>query len=145
MRENYLYKLKTVLWAVLFLSAISAVHADISIVVNPGNESSLSQEEIKNIFLGKKSRFPNSVTVKSVDQQSDSPIRKEFYTKLAGMDDNDVKAYWAVLIFTGNASPPKTLSNDEAVKAYVKGNPAGLGYIDSKSVDASVKVVFTLK
>jgi ABC-type phosphate transport system substrate-binding protein len=119
--------------------------ADISVIVNPSNDVSLNQEEIKNIFLAKKNRFPNDVPAKPVDQQDGRPIRKEFYSKLIGMDENDLKSYWSVLIFTGNASPPKVISDDEAVKTYIKSNPAGLGYIDSKAVDASVKVIFTAK
>jgi ABC-type phosphate transport system substrate-binding protein len=119
--------------------------ADIAVVINPVNDFSLNQEEIKNIFLSKKNRFPNDVPAKPLDQQEGRPIRADFYNKLIGMDENDLKAYWSVLIFTGNASPPKVVADDDAVKAYIKSNSSSLGYIDSKSVDASVKVIFTVK
>jgi ABC-type phosphate transport system substrate-binding protein len=139
------YFQKTILCFGLVMMFSAKARADISIIVNPSNGVSLSQEEIKNIFLSKKNRFPNNEPAKPVDQQDSRPIRKEFYSKLVGMDDNDLRAYWSVLIFTGNASPPKVMNDDEAVKTFIKNNPAGLGYIDSKSVDVSIKVVFTIK
>jgi len=142
MRREISWSLLSIAW---FAVLIAEARADIAVIVNSSNDVSLSKEEIKNIFLSKKNRFPNNVPAKPVDQPDSRPIRKEFYSKLAGMDENDLKAYWSVLIFTGDASPPKSIPDDEAVKIYVKSNPAGLGYIDSKSVDASVKVVFTLK
>lgn len=146
MKNNSFFRfLVTASFAVAFLGLSGKAHADIAIILNSSNMISLNEEEIKNIFLGKKNRFSNSLIAKPVDQQESRAIRKDFYIKLAGMDEDALKAYWSVLIFTGNASPPKALSDDDAVKTFIKNNQAGLGYIDSKSVDASVKVGFMFK
>jgi ABC-type phosphate transport system substrate-binding protein len=144
MRKSTFLASKRLAIAVFFLISVKA-HADISVIVNPGNDNSFSQEQIKSIFLGKKNRFPNTIAAKPLDQRDDRPIKKEFYGKLADMDENDLKAYWSVLIFTGQASAPKVLNDDESVKAFIKNDPAGLGYIDSQSVDSSVRVVLVFK
>ncbi len=120
--------------------------ADIAVIVHPKNDAPLTLDDIKNIFMGRKFEFPKSgIEVKPVDQQEKLPIRNEFYEKLAQKDETRMKAYWANLIFTGTASPPKELTSDAEVRNFVKNNVSGIGYIDDKSVDSSVKVVQTLK
>ncbi len=120
--------------------------ADIAVIIHPKNESSLTLEEIRSIFLGRKFEFPKSgIQSKPVDQNERVPVRDEFYKKLAQKDETEMKAYWANLIFTGSASPPKELGDDNDVKNFVKNNLGSIGYVDSKVVDLSVKVVYTFK
>lgn len=124
--------------------AISA-SADIAVIVHSKNDVKLDREEIKNIFLAKKNIFPNGTLIKPVDQSEGNLIRNEFYQKIAGKSESDMKVYWSNLIFTGYGVPLKAFQDDQAVKNFVKETTNAVGYIDSKSVDASVKTIFTLK
>jgi len=45
------------------------------------------------------------------------------------------------LIFSGKAIPPKDLANDTEVIAYVNSHNDAIGYINSKSLDKSVKIL----
>ena len=123
--------------------------ADIAVVVNINSETTWDSEnienEIKSIFLGKKERFSNDMPAKPVDQKEGTPIRKSFYIKLVNKDETGMKVYWSNLIFTGNGRPPKVVGNDEGVKKYISENQNAIGYINSKSVDKSVKVIYTFK
>ena len=57
-------------------------------------------------------------------------MRSQFYTKVAGKDEAQVKAIWSKLVFTGKATPPKELaSNGDVVKA-VSADPNAIGYVD---------------
>jgi ABC-type phosphate transport system substrate-binding protein len=123
----------------------SAAWSKTVVVVNPANAAALGEEEIKGIFLGKRSRFPDGTRAQPVDQSDAQPARKEFYAKLAKMTETDFNAYWSALIFTGNAFPPKKLEGDLDVKNYVKANPGAIGYVDAEAVDESIKVIYTLK
>ena len=69
----------------------------------------------------------------------------EFYNKLTGRSQSQIKAYWARLMFTGKGRPPDDGKNDEEIKAIVSGNVKFIGYIDAASVDDSVKVIFRLE
>ena len=120
-------------------------HADISVIVNPANDAALNNDEIKDIFLGKRVKFPNASTAKPVDQADGRATRNEFYTLVVGKDENEIKVYWSTLIFTGNGRPPKSLADDGEVKRFVHEDVAGIGYIDAKAVDKSVKVIYTAK
>ena len=52
-----------------------------------------------------------------------------------------LKAYWAKLVFTGQGTPPKEVDNDAAVLKLVAENPNIIGYIDAAAVNSSVRVV----
>ena len=126
-------------------AAVANAHADTAVIVNLNNKASLQPEQIKNIFLGRLNRFPDGSPAKPVDQPEERPIRITFYSKVAGKDEDEMKTYWADLIFSGNGRPPKAVDEDSEVKQYVRETVGGIGYIDSKSLDGSVRVIYTLK
>lgn len=132
--------------AVLTLLVGYAAKADIAVVAASGNaESSISDDAAKNIFLGKAKAFPGGANAKPCDQAEGSAIRNNFYQKLTGKSADDLKAYWSKLIFTGKGTPPEAVDGDAGVKAWLGKNADGICYIDSKSVDGSVKVLYTVK
>jgi ABC-type phosphate transport system substrate-binding protein len=125
----------------------STARADIAVIVSPKNMAtwdSNNQNQVKDIFLGRLEKFPDGTAVKPVDQRLGS-VRREFYLKLAGKDDIALNVYWSNLIFTGRGQPPKVIGDDNDVKKMVKDNPECIGYIDSKLVDNSVKVIYLVK
>lgn len=101
--------------------------------------SSLSSAEVKKIYLGK------NKSVHAVDQSKGSELRQDFLSKVVGKSEGQFKAYWSKKIFSGKGIPPKILANSYAVKSKVSSSAGTIGYIDSKDVDATVKVVYTVK
>lgn len=57
-------------------------------------------------------------------------------------NDQQIKAYWAQLLFTGKGTPPKAVDSSVEIKKLLSDNPALIGYIDAEDVDDNVKVVF---
>jgi ABC-type phosphate transport system substrate-binding protein len=128
----------TSLFAAATLGLALPAMAEVVVVVNPkAAESTLSKEQIAQFFLGK------STSMTPIDQSDSSPIRAEFYKKVADKDAAQAKALWSKLVFTGKATMPKEVADNAAVKAAVAANPKAIGYIDKSAVDASVKVVHT--
>lgn len=127
--------LVTVCGSVLFMQV---AFADIAVVANSASSaSSLSAKQVKKLFLGKND------SMKPVDQAEGSGIRNDFYSKVAKKNESKMKAYWSKMIFSGKAVPPEIADDDAAVKAWLAKNKNGIGYIDSGSVDGSVKVLYT--
>lgn len=121
----------------------SAVFADIVVIVSSSNANyALDKIDIEQIFLGKKSVFPDGEKAIPVDQAENSPVRAEFNDKALGKNANQLKAYWSRLIFTGKGTPPKESGNDADVVALVAQNPNMVGYIDESALNDSVKVLF---
>lgn len=126
------------------LAASSTTWAETVVIVNPSvSESSMTAQQVKALFLAKTKKL-SGVKAKPVDQQEGKSIRSAFVKKVLGKTEDQLKAYWARLAFSGKAVPPKLLSNDDAIKAFVASTPGGIGFIDKKNVDDSVKVVFTV-
>jgi ABC-type phosphate transport system substrate-binding protein len=118
--------------------------ADVVVVVSAKSAAAgLNAEQVSQIFLGKASNFPSGGAAVPVDQAESSPLREEFYTKVAQKNGAQVKAYWSKLIFTGKGQPPKEVASSAEVKKALAENPNAIGYIDKAAVDASVKVVLT--
>lgn len=130
---------------IILMMNINFAYAEIALIGHTGNpEKSLTSEQVKQIFLGKTGTFPAGHKAMPVDQKDGSSLRTEFYMKITQKDPSEIKSYWSKLIFSGKGTPPQALDSDADIKAWVAKNPAGLGYIDSKLVDGSVKLLLTV-
>lgn len=122
----------------LYAATVVIVHPD-----NPVNE--LSRRQVVSIYLGKRNDFPNGGIALTIDQDSNSLIRQTFYKILVKKSVAQINAYWARLLFTGRATPPRLLTPTKIVIQTVAQNIDAIGYIDSNDLNERVKVVYTLK
>ena len=76
-----------------------------------------------------------------LDQNEGSPLRDEFYLRVAGKSPAQLKAFWSKLIFTGRGRPPKSVANSIEVLKLVRENPAAIGYIDRRLADTTVRIL----
>ena len=118
--------------------ALSASAETVVIVSQKNPATRMFSEQASQFFLGKSTLFT------PVDQADGSPIRADFYRKVADKDAAQVKALWSKLVFTGKATPPKEYSSNAEVKKAVAADPKAIGYIDKTAVDDTVKVILTL-
>lgn len=122
--------------------ASSTVSADVVAVVSSRSPiTSLSKSDVMNIFLGKRTRFPDGSSAVPIDQSEGSAAREEFYSRYADMSAAQIKAFWSKIIFTGRGQPPKAVANGEEAKKLVAANLNAIAYIDETMVDSSVRVV----
>ncbi|NRR32558.1 hypothetical protein HSX11_20525 [Oxalobacteraceae bacterium] len=126
--------------ALCLLAAFSGLAgAETVVIVSQKNPATrMFSEQAAQFFLGKSNLFT------PVDLPENSPVRADFYHKVADKDTAQVKALWSKLVFTGKATPPKEYASDAEVKKAVAADPKAIGYISKASVDDSVKVILTL-
>ncbi len=137
-------KISAILLSLTSFIAIEAL-ADVVVIGNKNMPvSSMSQDEIYRIYLGKTKFLSSGVKVIPVDQQNGSAARDKFYSTVIKKSEPEVKSYWSRVIFTGQGNPPIQESDDAAVKDLVAKNPNCIGYIDKSAVDNSVKVLYTI-
>jgi ABC-type phosphate transport system substrate-binding protein len=133
-----LQKLKLTAGIALLVGGVNVAYADVVVVVSAkSSTTTMTADEISQIYLGK------SKAMKPVET-SGSPIRSQFYSKVAGKDEAQVKAIWSKLVFTGKATAPKELPSSAEVVKAVAADPNAIGYIDKSAVDSTVKVVYTV-
>jgi hypothetical protein len=123
------------------LAGMPAMADVVAVVSSRSAVTTLSKNEISDIFLGKTARFPDGSAAVPVDQTEGEAVRDEFYATFAGKSVAQVKAYWSKIIFTGRGQPPRAVANSLAMKKLLMGNPAAIGYIETKLLDDTVKAV----
>jgi ABC-type phosphate transport system substrate-binding protein len=128
------------------LGASAAAHAELVVIVSAKNPvGSLRADQVADIFLGQSGTFPDGVEAVALDQSIGSPLRDDFYARVAAKSPALLKAYWSKMIFTGRGQPPRELANSVAVRRQVADSPKLIGYIDSAALDASVRAVLVLR
>lgn len=137
------FKMYKSVMAFTLLVASSIASAELAVIVHPSNGAALDAKEIEKIFLAKAKTFSSGGDAIPVNQAEGKATRNEFDEKVLGKSASQLKAYWSKLVFTGKGSPPQDVADDAAVKTLISTNPNMIGYVDSGSVDGSVKVVAT--
>jgi ABC-type phosphate transport system substrate-binding protein len=131
--------------AVLGLGA-SLCDAQLVVIVSAKSPvSSLSENEVADIYLGRTSRLPGGAAVVPVDLADDAANRAKFYRIVCGKSPAQLRAYWSRLVFTGSGQPPREVADADAMKKLVAMGASTIGYIDRSQLDASVKPVLTLR
>jgi ABC-type phosphate transport system substrate-binding protein len=121
---------------------LRTVNADVVAVVAASSPiDTLSKTQVIDIFLGKRTRFPDGSDAVPIDQTQGSVARDEFYLKLATMSPAQVQAFWSKIIFTGRGAPPRIASTISELKKLLLANPNAIGYLDRSVLDSSFKVV----
>lgn len=123
-----------------------SVQIDLVVIVNANNPiNALTREQVVDIYMGRRTHFPNGQAALPIDLSPDSPLRVAFYQILVGRTVAQVNAYWARLLFTGRATPPRVLPTPEAVRDVVRANPNAIAYLNRQMVDDQVKIVYHLR
>jgi ABC-type phosphate transport system substrate-binding protein len=131
---------KTILSVATLAFCASAAHADVAVIVSSKSTAgAMSADEVSQIYLGK------STSMKPIDIAGKSPVRSQFYSKVTGKDEAQIKAIWSKLVFTGKATPPKAFGSDADVVQAVAADPSAIGYVDKSSIGPSVKVILEPK
>ncbi|WP_106419356.1 hypothetical protein [Salinicola tamaricis] len=116
--------------------------ADIAIVVKAGSGvGQLTRSDAVNIFMGRYRKLPNGNPALPLDVVS---LKARFYRALVNKNLAEINAYWARLVFSGEASPPQQVATATEMRQLVAHNPSAVGYLDSREVGDDLHVVLIL-
>ncbi|WP_353980005.1 hypothetical protein [Salinicola endophyticus] len=128
--------------ALLTLTLTLPAKADIAIVVEAGSGvGQLTRSEVVNIFMGRYRKLPNGNPALPLDV---APLKVRFYRALVNKNLAEINAYWARLVFSGEASPPQQVTTAVEMRQLVAHNPSAVGYLDSREVGDDLHVVLIL-
>ena len=103
--------------------------ADLKVIANASvSVSSVSAEELKNIFLVTKTSLTSGRHVEPVLEKG-GPTHEAFLKQYLGKTDAALNTYYRSLVFTGKAFMPKVLGSDAEVAAYVAKTKGAIGYV----------------
>ena len=137
--------MKKLLFAFLLIASasifVAQAHAQAIVIANPGVKSAdVSKGDLRDVFTGAASSLKDGSHVTPVLLKS-GPAHDEFLSEYIGKNDTAFRASWRSLVFSGQASMPKSLDSDSAVVEYVAHNAGAIGYIAKSTPHDGVKVL----
>ena len=111
------------------------------VIANPSVKSAeVSKSDLRDVFTGAATSLKDGSHVTPVLLKS-GPAHDEFLSEYIGKNDTAFRASWRSLVFSGQASMPKSLDSDSAVVEYVAHNPGAVGYIGKSTPHDGVKIL----
>lgn len=115
----------------------------LAILVNRSNTvDDLSMAELRRIFLGERSHWPNGRRITLVMREPGEPERKTILRDVCQMNESELKNHFLHGLFTGEILvSPKILATPVGVRKFVFNVPGAIGYLRLSDVDNTVKIV----
>jgi ABC-type phosphate transport system substrate-binding protein len=137
--------MKKLRFVILLLAAASifAAHAQAQVIViaNPGMKASeISKNDLREVFTGAATALPGGGNAVPILLKAGT-VHEEFLQAYIGKNDTAFRAGWRSLVFSGQASMPKSLDGDAAVVEFVAHNQGAIGYIGKSTAHEGVKVL----
>lgn len=130
----------------LALFITTSANADLAIISHPGYDGGeLNSLQVKNLFLGERKSFPNGIKATPINHAVGSPDRKKFFSQVLNTTESFHGRHWKRKMATNSGSSPVELKSYEEVLRSVANTPGSISYIDSRMVNDSVKVLFTIE
>ena len=135
------YLLLKVLFAVFALGVPRPAYAQV-IIANSGIKATeVTKADLRDIFTGGSSTLAGT-QVSPVLLKS-GPVTDAFLATYIGKSDTAFHAGWRSLVFSGQATMPKSVDSDAAVIDYVAHNAGAIGYIGKAAPHEGVKILTT--
>jgi ABC-type phosphate transport system substrate-binding protein len=121
----------------------SGAEQSLAIIVNQSNSvENFSLPELRKIFLGERSHWPNGRRITLVMMDPAQPERKVILREIYGMNEKDLNNHFIQGVFTGVVFvSPKTLPTPSEVLKFVFNVPGAIGYLRASDVDGTVKIL----
>ncbi len=116
---------------------------EISIIVNKANPIvRISFNELVKIFKMERQSWKDGKKVYMIMQEAGSIEKDIVLKRIYKMDHSSLKKFWMGRIFRGDISSfPIVLSSNDAVKMFVSQISNAIGFINSETLDSSVKAL----
>lgn len=129
---------------IFFVLNFNTVYSQVAVVVGKNSSNVVADDEIKKIFNGVVTSWKSGQKVKLL-QQPDPEINNIFYTKFMSSTTNQNKAQILKLVLSGQIMAPIKCNSDDEIKKLLNSDNNTIGFINVTAVDASVKVLTTIK
>lgn len=115
----------------------------VAIIVNQSNPvENFSFDDLRKIFLGERSHWPNGRRITLVMLDPSQPERKAVLRDIYGMNEKDLNNHFIQGVFSGAVFvSPKNLATPPDVLRFVFNVPGAIGYVRASDVDSTVKVL----
>jgi len=115
--------------------------ADFVVVVSQQNSNMLQVSDVRKLYLGHITNFPNGEKAEPLMLVESSVERHFFLQKILQTTESRYISIWAKLLFTGSGTPPTELKNYNEMADYLLKNPMAIGYLPRSEMDQRFRIV----
>jgi ABC-type phosphate transport system substrate-binding protein len=138
-------KLSKYYFIVLVLIAAASAQAQVVVIANKSvSESSISSGKLNDIYSLRTKTWSSGKEIVPVTLKSDNEITKKFFSAF-GKSLMEMKKLWMKIQLTGEGQPPAGVGSEDDVISKVASTPGAIGFVSASKVNASVKVLLTIK
>ena len=98
----------------------------------------ISKAELRDIFTGAASNFKDGSRAVPV-QLKGGAVHEAFLKTYVGKNDAAFRAVWHVLVFSGQATMPRSFDTEAALLEYVARVQGAIGYVGSSTEPGKAK------
>jgi ABC-type phosphate transport system substrate-binding protein len=137
--------MKKLLYVFLFVAVTSiftaGAQAQAVVIANPSVKSAdVSKNDLRDVFTGASSSLKDGSHVTPVLLKQGG-AHDDFLAAYIGKNDTAFRASWRSLVFSGQATMPKSFDSEAAVVEYVAHTAGAIGYIGKATPHEGVKVL----
>jgi ABC-type phosphate transport system substrate-binding protein len=127
--------------ALLILLA-SPLAASAGIIVHPSVEGrSISTASLRNIYTLRQTLWPNHQPIVIFVLPDDHPVHEAFAKEKLGLYPYRLRQTWDRLSFSGMASAPIEVKDENEMRARVRATPGAIGYTSKDIVYDGIKTL----
>jgi len=144
MRYNTFISIMLILFAVLYPLNIFADSQDIIIIGNKNAADSVTKGEIKEIFLGHKTRWENNESLSFVlfrDEKTYETFLKEYIGKTV----SQYSSYWKMQVFNGTGRMPIFFRDKAEIMEFVSETQGAVGFVSSGNISTDKVKILNVK
>jgi ABC-type phosphate transport system substrate-binding protein len=131
----------TLIVAVGALVLTGRSQAQVIVVANPSVKTAdISKSDLRDVFTGAATTIKDGSRVVPILLKGGT-AHEEFLQAYIGKSDTAYRAGWRSLVFSGQASMPKSLETDSAVVEFVSHTPGAIGYIGKATPHEGLKTL----
>ena len=131
----------SIMFAAYFFWGAPLQSPDVVVIAHPDVPfDSLSQKDLKNIFLGKKRHWNSDLVVVPVTL-GEGQAHEGFLAHFIGMTPLRFSNFWKRMILTGQGKPPRQITQETAAQRFVSRTPGAIGYLSGQISLKGVKTI----
>ncbi len=125
----------------VFLLTSIAAQAELLIITNKSvAQSSLSKQDIKDIFLGNKQYWTDKSKI-SFAVVGEGDVANSFFKTYLGMSTAQYNGLWSEKLYTGGKTLPKRFKSSKQVIDFISQTAGAIGFIDNVPQPKDVNVI----
>jgi ABC-type phosphate transport system substrate-binding protein len=131
----------SILLGVLLLAVPSKADEVVLIVNTDVPVSSITRDEVKRIFLGKKTSLEDwkGEIVFAIQKKTDAAI--QFLSEYVGKSTYQYNIYWKKRVFAGKGKAPPAFSSDQEIAAFVSKTAGAMGFVSAGTAVLNAKII----